>query len=264
MKLGRFFLITLALSLVLLVISCGGGGEEAPAEQAETDTGEEEVVASPVDPATAATISGKVSFTGTPPEPETILMDAEPVCQEQYAEGPFTENVVVNENGTLANVFVYVKSGLEGMTFPTPSEAIVLDQKGCRYEPHVFGVQTNQPITIRNSDDVLHNIHPEPSNSRSFNVSQPVQDMETERSFPAAEIMVPVGCDVHGWMNAYIGVVDHPYHAVTGADGSFELPNLPPGDYEIETWHEVYGTQTMNVTVGESETLDIEFSYEEG
>ncbi len=88
--------------------------------------------------------------------------------------------------------------------------------------------------------------------------------METERSFPAAEIMVPVGCDVHGWMTAYIGVVDHPYFAVTGSDGSFELPNLPPGDYEIEAWHELYGTQTINVTVGESESATADFTFEGG
>jgi hypothetical protein len=191
-------------------------------------------------------------------------MDAEPTCAEQYTEGPFTETAVVNDNGTLANVFVYVKSGLEGMNFPTPSDTVVLDQQGCRYHPHVLGVQTNQTVVIRNSDDVLHNIHPQPVNSRPFNVGQPVQGMETERSFDAAEIMIPVGCDVHEWMSAFIGVVDHPYFAVTGADGSFTLPNLPPGTYTLEAWHEIYGAQTMEVTVGEQETVDVEFSFSGG
>jgi hypothetical protein len=110
----------------------------------------------------------------------------------------------------------------------------------------------------------LHNIHPEPTNSRSFNVSQPNEGMETERTFPTAEIMIPVACDVHSWMSAFVGVVDHPYFAVSGSDGSFELPNLPPGDYEVEAWHELYGTQTMNVTVGESEAVTLDFSFEGG
>jgi hypothetical protein len=193
-----------------------------------------------------------------------IAMDAEPTCQAAYDEGPFTQTVVVNDNGTLANVFVYVKSGLGDMTFPTPSEPVSLDQQNCRYEPHVLGVQTDQTIVIRNSDDLLHNIHPEPVNSRSFNIGQPNQGAETERSFPAAEIMIPISCDVHSWMNAYIGVVDHPYFAVTGSDGSFELPNLPPGEYEVEAWHELYGTQTMNVTIGESESAEIDFTFEGG
>ena len=250
-----------AIALVCLFIA-GCGGEGDTSGDTEEASGGEEV--SSIDPTTAGAITGMINFSGTALEPEAILMDAEPTCQDQYDEDPLTETVVVNDNGTLANVFVYIKSGLEDMSFPTPSEAVVLDQQGCRYEPHVLGVQTDQTLLIRNSDDVLHNIHPAPTNSRSFNISQPTQGMETERSFPAAEIMVPVGCDVHGWMNSYIGVVDHPYFATTGADGAFSLPNLPAGDYEIEVWHEEYGAQTMSVTVGESETADIEFTYEGG
>lgn len=250
----------LCIGLLLALAACGGGA----AEEGATDGGQEDGDFTVVDEATAGTISGAVNFTGTPPEAETIQMDAEPTCQELYEEGPFTQTVVVNDNGMLANVFVYVTSGLEGMNFPTPGEPVVLDQQGCRYHPHVLGVQVDQPITIRNSDPVLHNIHPEPDNSRPFNVSQPNEGMETERSFSAREIMVPVGCDVHGWMKAYIGVVEHPYFAVSGEDGSFEIANLPPGDYVVEAWHELYGTQTMEVTVGESETVDIEFAYEGG
>ncbi len=242
----------------LFAVACGGGGDGGGGD-GEASSGGEDVTA--IDPATAGSVTGKVNFSGTAPEPELIQMDAEPTCQAKYDDGPFTETVVVNDNGTLANVFVYVKSGLEDMSFATPSEAVVLDQNGCRYEPHVLGVQTDQTLLIRNSDDVLHNIHPEPINSRSFNISQPTQGMETERTFPAAEIMVPVGCDVHGWMDSHIGVVDHPYFAVTGADGSFELPNLPPGDYVIETWHEEYGTQTQTVTVTEKETKEITFTF---
>jgi hypothetical protein len=250
----------MCIILLLFAVACGGGGGDGGSAEGGDAGGEVTVV----DPATAGTISGTVNFTGTAPEPQVIQMDAEPSCLEEYTEGPFTEEVVVNDNGTLANTFVYVKSGLEGMTFATPSEKVVLDQDGCRYIPHVLGVQTDQTIVIRNSDAVLHNIHPEPVNSRSFNVGQPTEGMETERSFPAAEVMIHVGCDVHSWMSAYVGVVDHPYFAVTGADGSFELPNLPPGDYVLESWHEEYGTQTMDVTVGESETVTADFTYEGG
>jgi hypothetical protein len=258
----RKILPWLLILVALFVAACGGGGDDNGGDSGGSDGGGE--AATVVDPATAGSIAGTVNFTGTAPEPELIQMDAEPTCMAEYSDGPFTETVVVNDNGTLANVFIYVKTGLEDMTFATPSEPVVLDQDGCRYHPHVFGVQTNQTVLIRNSDDVLHNIHPEPSNSRSFNVSQPNQGMETERTFPSAEIMIPVSCDVHSWMSAFVGVVDHPYFAVSSSDGSFELPNLPPGDYEVEAWHELYGTQTMNVTVSESEAVTLDFSFEGG
>ena len=254
----RKICLFISLGVLVFLTACGGGDEGG---SASSSGGEEATV---VDPATAGQITGKVMFTGAAPEPEVISMDAEPTCQGQYTEGPFTEEVVVNDNGTLANVFVYVKSGLEGMTFPTPGEKVLLDQKGCRYEPHVFGMQVNQPLIIRNSDGVLHNIHPKPENSRGFNVGQPNQGMETEKTFPAAEIMVTVGCDVHGWMSAHIGVLEHPYFATTGNDGSFEIPNLPPGDYVLEAWHEKYGAQTMEVKVGEKETVGIEFTFSGG
>ena len=246
----------ICIMLFLFAAACGGGGEGGAVEDDEAGA------SAVVDPATAGRVSGTINFTGTAPEPQLIQMDAEPVCLEQYDEGPFTQDVVVNDNGTLANVFIYVKSGLEELEFSTPTEPAVLDQQACRYHPHVLGIQTNQTLIIRNSDPFLHNIHPQPVNSRPFNISQPTQDMETERSFPAAEIMIPVSCDVHSWMSAYVGVVDHPYFDVTGDDGAFELPNLPPGEYEIEAWHEFYGAQTMNVTVGEGESVETEFTYE--
>lgn len=260
MFLRKIYPLVLFLSIIVLVAACGGGGDSGGGASSggEGDGGGE---AAAVDPATAGSVSGKITFTGTAPEPEEIDMGAEATCAAAYTEGAFTQNVVANDNGTLANVFVYVKSGLEGMTFPTPSETVLLDQKNCRYEPHILGVQTNQTIIIRNSDDLLHNIHPEPVNSRGFNVGQPKLGMETEKSFSTAEIMVPVGCDVHGWMSAHIGVVDHPYFAVTGSDGSFSLPNLPPGEYTIEAWHEEFGAQEMKVTVGEKASVTTDFTF---
>lgn len=260
MLLRKIYPLMLCLGIVVLLVACGGGGGGSAGGGGGSSGGGGGAVTE-VDPATAGKITGKIAFEGTAPEPELIDMAAEPTCQEQYPDGAFTENVVVNDNGTLANVFVYVKSGLEGKTFATPSEPVVLDQKGCRYHPHVLGVQTNQPIVIRNSDTFLHNIHPQPKNSRPFNIGQPKEGMETEKAFSAAEIMVPVGCDVHDWMSAYIGVVDHPYFAVTGSDGSFEIPNLPPGDYVVEAWHEQYGTQEMKVTVAEKQSATADFTF---
>jgi len=257
MLLRKVYLL-MCLGMAVILVACGGGGGGG---SAGGDGGGGGGAVTAVDPATAGKITGKVAFEGTAPEPEAIDMEAEPTCKEQYPDGVTTEKVVVNDNGTLANVFVYVKSGLEGKTFAAPSEPAVLDQQGCRYHPHVLGVQTNQPIIIRNSDTFLHNIHPQPKNSRPFNIGQPKEGMETEKSFSAAEIMIPVACDVHDWMSAYIGVVDHPYFAVSGNDGSFELPNLPPGDYVVEAWHEEYGVQEMKVTVGEKQSATADFTF---
>lgn len=269
-KMSRWIILGI---VAMMLAACGGCGGDEPSDETTAtqgsggstessdsgDDGGDDAAAA----AGSSTIAGAVNFTGSAPEPEMISMDAEPTCMELHEEGPFAQNVLVNDDGMLANVFVYVKSGLEG-SFPAPSEPVLLDQVGCRYIPHVLGVQTDQTIVIRNSDDVLHNIHPVPENSRGFNVGQPKKDMETEKSFSAAEIMIPVGCDVHGWMSAYIGVVDHPFFAVTGDDGSFELANLPAGDYVVEAWHEEFGTQEMNVSVGDGESATADFTFEGG
>ena len=257
MQLHKLFVTLIAV--ILFIAACGGGGAPAAPPGGETTGGEEEV-ASPVDPATAGAITGKVLFTGSPPEAEPILMEAEPTCQEQYPDGAFTETVVVNDDGTLQNVFVYVKEGLGDLRFPVPQEGVVLDQQGCRYRPHVFGAQVGQDVVIRNSDGILHNIHPMPSINRPFNLGQPVK-MDSTRQFDKVEVMIPIECDVHEWMIGYAGVLDHPYFSVTGPDGTFSLPNLPPGTYTLVARHELYSEQTMQVTIGEKETQEIEFTF---
>jgi hypothetical protein len=136
-----------------------------------------------------------------------------------------------------------------------------LDQVGCQYVPHVLGVQVGQPLTIRNSDGLLHNIHPSPTVNKEFNVGQP-RNMDTTRTFDQVEMGIPVSCEVHGWMSAYINVLDHPFFAVTGDDGSFTIKGLPPGDYTLEAWHEQYGPQTMQVTVGAKETKPVDFTFQ--
>ncbi|HXV27876.1 MAG TPA: carboxypeptidase regulatory-like domain-containing protein [bacterium] len=209
----------------------------------------------------AGTVTGKVSFTGTAPAPQAINMNADPTCAKLHSEPVYTEEVVVNPNGTLKHVFVYVKEGLEGGTYPTPSEAIVMDQKGCHYDPHVFGIQVNQPLTIVNSDATLHNVHGMPKESREFNLGMPIQGMKLNRKFDKPEIMVKFKCDVHPWMSAYAGVLPHPFFSVTDEQGAFEIQDLPAGSYTIEAWHEKYGPQTQQVTVDESGTQTVDFSF---
>ncbi len=251
--------LSAAVIAVGLAWACGGGGDAGAGGEAAAGAAEE--AAMPVvDPATAGAITGVIAFEGEAPAAQPIDMAEEPTCADAYSgEGPMTEGVLVSGGG-LANVFVYVKEGL-GMSFPAPPAPVVLDQHNCRYHPHILGLQVGQPLEIRNSDAVLHNINTQPTVNRGFNISQPQQGMETTRDFSMAEVMIPVKCDVHGWMHAYIGVLDHPYFAVSAADGSFSLPNLPPGDYVVEAWHETYGAQSMNVTVGESATAEVSFSY---
>jgi len=210
------------------------------------------------------TVAGKVRFTGAKPLMAKIDMSDESVCKAKYTAPPTEETVVVNANGTLANVFVYVKAGLPAdyaAPAPAPAEDVVLDQNGCRYHPHVLGIRVGQKLAIKNSDGLLHNIKAMGKQNRPFNVSQPTS-MTTERVFTAPEVMVPLECNVHGWMHAYLGVLPHSFFAVTGTDGSFSLKGLPPGTYTIEAWHEKYGTQvaTVTVTAGGAKTQDFTFT----
>jgi len=241
---------------ILTVWGCGGG---EPGEEADGG-GEAVTMESPVDPTTAGHAAGTVTFTGTAPTLSELDRGNEDVCLEAHDAPPRESWFVSGPEGGLANVFVYVKEGLEGLQFPTPVEAVVLDQNGCLYRPHVVGVRTGQSLTIRNSDGILHNINASPTENRPFNVSQPV-NMDTNRSFAVPEVMIPVRCDVHGWMSAYIGVLDHPYFAVSGEDGAVALEGLPPGDYVVEAWHERFGTLTRNITVTTGETTELSFEF---
>ncbi len=209
-----------------------------------------------------ATIAGKVKFTGTKPAMPKIDMSEEPKCKAKYPAAPPTEEtVVVNPNGTLANVFVYVKSGLPaGYKAAAPAGPVTLDQDGCRYHPHVFGIMVGQTLAIKNSDGILHNIKAKGTKNRPFNISQPTT-MTSTRTFTAPEVTVPLECNVHGWMHAWLGVLPHSFYSVSGSDGGFSIKGLPPGSYTIEAWHEKYGTQTATVTVTGSETKTADFAF---
>ena len=247
--------------LVLSTIACSGEKE------ADTDTAAAGTAANgpaaggAAGPSGDAVVSGRVRFAGTAPANPTIDMSEEQACAAKYSSPPVDSQYVVRDGG-LGNVFVYVKSGLPaGATYAAPTEAVVVDQNGCEYRPRVFGIRAGQPLEIRNSDPVLHNIKAVPTKNRGFNISQPSAGMKTTRTFATAETMVPLECNVHGWMKGYAGVMAHPYFATTKADGSFEIRGLPAGTYEIEAWHEKGGTQSTSVTVGAGETKTAELTF---
>jgi plastocyanin len=246
----------LCIAFALAAIGCGGDeGADAP-DQTPTQEG-----GGAVAPAGGGTITGTVSFSGTPPQNPAIDMSEEPSCQQKHGGAARDPQVVVTD-GKLANVFVYVKSGLPaGRTYPAPSSAAVLDQDGCLYEPRNFGVMVGQPIEIKNSDPVLHNIKAVPTKNRGFNISQPSQGMTTRRTFATEEIGVPLECNVHGWMHASVTVLNHPFFASTGRDGSFTIQGLPAGTYEIEARHEKLGTRTQSVTVPEGGTATAALTF---
>jgi hypothetical protein len=244
--------------LGLTLATACGGREEAPAESAAPAA---ESGGTKVDESTAGNVNGRIVFEGAAPKNDPIKMSSDPVCLREAKGQQVQEFFVVGDGGALQNVFVYVKEGLGNFAFDVPAEAVKLDQQGCRYHPHVFGIRVGQPLEIINSDPTLHNIHALPKVNQEFNTGQPIQGMKTPHTFTAREVMVPFKCDVHGWMNAYAGVLDHPYFAVSGADGKFELKTLPPGSYVIEAWHEKLGAQTQNVTVGQKETKEITFTF---
>lgn len=209
-----------------------------------------------------ATVKGVVKFVGEAPKPRLISMKADRQCDAIHGGKSVTaEDVVVNPNGTLKWVFVYVKEGVKGKYNP-PSEPVVLDQQGCWYHPRVFGIMVGQKLEIRNSDPLLHNVHATPKKNKPFNIGQPVKGMKTYQTFSTPEVMVPFKCDVHPWMSAYAGVLDHPFFSVSNDKGEFEIKNLPPGTYTIEAWHEKLGTLTQTVTVKPGETKQIEFTFE--
>ncbi len=264
MRLRQVWVSALGLTLAATMVACGGS-KEGSSTSAEPSSPAAAPEGKKVDTATAGELTGTVMLEGTPPKNEAIKMNADPVCVRENKTPQFQETYIVSDDGkTLGNVFVYVKDGLGNYVFDTPTDPVEIDQKSCRYHPHVFGIRVGQPLEIVNSDPTLHNIHAMPKDNQEFNNGQPIQGMKMNHTFTQKEVMVPFKCDVHGWMNAYVGVVDNPYYAVTDKDGKFDLKNLPAGTYTIEAWHEKLGTQTQSVTLGAKETKDISFTFKVG
>ena len=235
--------------------SCGGGGEEArPAPPPN---------AKRVDHAKAGKVVGRVRVEGAVPSNPTAPLEADAMCARANPNGLTLDTFIVKEGG-LDNVFVYVKDGLGDYYFDTPTEPVKLDQHGCRYAPHVFGVQAGQPIAVVNSDPTMHNVHAVAKVNQEFNFGQPIQGMTNTVRFGKPEVMVQIVCNVHNWMTSYAGVVAHPYYEVTSGGGGFELDHVPAGTYTVEAWHEKLGAQTQRVTLAENETKDVTFTFQAG
>ena len=248
------------LALAIAAAGCGGGSKPESSSAPAAGGAPAAAPAAAVDPASVATITGTIKLDGTAPAPDLIKMNADPVCVKA-GKGGTVEFIVPGDGSTLQNVLVYVKDGLGNQSFPAPTEPVILTQKGCHYIPHVFGIMVGQPLEVVNGDPTLHNIHAIPKTNQEFNTGQPIQNMRFKHTFTAKEVMVPFKCDVHGWMNANAAVLDHPFYAVSGKDGSFTITGLPPGKYTIEAWHEKLGMQTMEVTVAAKESKAADFTF---
>lgn len=247
-------------SLLLTLLACGGGTKqpsEGTEQKAGAPSGGQAVV---VDLVNGGTITGKVSYEGEKPKPAQIRMNAEAYCASAHKEPVYSDQLVVNESNGLEYVFVYVKEGLGDKVFEPSKDPVVLDQRGCMYSPHIVGVQVGQPIEVKNSDPTTHNIHPVPAVNREWNKSMAPGVPPIEQTFAREEIMIPVKCNVHPWMKSYIGVVKHPFFAITGKDGTFEIKGLPPGEYTIEAWHEKLGTLSQKVSVAAKESKTVDFT----
>ena len=254
----RKLLSLVALIPLLTLVACGGGGESSgPEADSESDA----PAAMAPDLSSAGNVSGTISFTGDAPAAMEIALAADPFCQGAHSETVTFSPVLVDADGGLMNVVVHVSGGLEAYSFDVPSDAVVLNQIGCMYDPHVLAIRAGQTLTVLNSDSTLHNVNVQPANNPAFNQGQPMVGMELEKVFPNPEIGVPARCDVHPWMGAFLNVFDHPYFAISGTDGAFSIDQMPPGEYTIEAWHETLGTQTQNVTVAPNETAEISFSF---
>jgi plastocyanin len=215
-----------------------------------------------VDPATAGSIHGTIHLTGNAPAPVKIDMGQDPACQFASSQPNMSQQFVVN-HGNLANVYVYVKSGLEGKSFAVPLQPVVLDQKGCRYEPHVLAMMAGQTLKIENSDPTMHNVHPSPKapSNQEWNVSQMPKGEPVEKSFHDPEVMMPIQCNQHPWMKAFLNVAPNPFYAISDAEGNFKIQGLPPGDYTIAAVHEKLGEQTQKISVGPKQNAEANFTF---
>lgn len=251
---------SLILGLALVTaIGCGGGAndDDLPPPSATTQA---QGTPTSAPPTGSATVKGVVRFEGTAPAPKKLQISADPNCAGQHAQGLMSEEVVVGANGALANVVVRV-TGVSG-TFPAPAASVEIDQKGCRYIPHVVALQAGQELVIKNSDPFMHNVNIHSEKRQGSNLAMPVVGQQ-KRKFDQAEDL-KFTCDVHGWMNSYVLVNANPFFAVTGADGSFEIKNLPAGSYTLEFWHETLGKKTLQVQVGDGETKTADLSFSSG
>ena len=245
-----FFLV-----LALLLIGCNKSQPSEHAQPAASASPQKPVIS--VDKSTLGAIAGTISFKGAVPKLPALDMGQDPACPAD----PQPPDVVVLNNGKLANVFVYIKSDLGQNSFSPPSEPVVLDQRGCRYVPHVVGLMVGQPLKILNNDNALHNVHPMPKQNDEWNESQMPRGQAILKTFQHPEMMMPVRCNQHPWMQMYVNVMEHPFFAVSGGDGSFQIKDLPPGEYMLAAVHEKFGEQTTRITIRPQQGVTANFVF---
>ena len=252
-------LVELSLLAVLLSGTSYSQQGAAPAKAA----GGAPRPASAASQAATGEITGKVFFRGNRPKRAPIDMSKDDYCQRAgQGQTIYTEDGEVNGDGTLPNVFVYVKKGAESYRVAVPTTPVILDQFGCMYQPHVLGIMAGQELQVVSSDPTTHNMHPMPKDNREWNQSQPPGAPPiAKKTFAHAEIMIPVKCNEHPWMKAYIGVTSNPFYAVAGSDGRFTIKGIPPGDYTLEAWTATFGTQEHKVTVRTKESATADFTF---
>ena len=214
-----------------------------------------------------ATVAGVATFDGPRPKRKPIQLSETGAilsdCQQLHKTVLLDENLMVSEKGEVANVFVYVKKGLEKKIYPVPKEPAVLNQEKCMFRPRVQGVQVGQEFVMRNSDPLLHNVRSFSFRNRPFNIAQPARTPDRKKVFTRGEKAVKIQCDIHPWMTAYYFVMEHPYFAVTDEKGQFKIEGLPPGDYVLAAWHEEFREQKQTITVGTTGSSDVKFSFNE-
>ncbi len=248
---GRKFATIVLCSLLLVAAGCKKSSTSASGPALHYTT---------IDWTNSGTITGTIHFTGTPPRRIQIDMGQDPVCSLSPAN--YTEQYVTGKDG-LENVFVYVKSGLGDKAYAPSSTPVVVDQKGCRFTPHVVGVMVGQRVEFTNSDATMHNVHMTPSDAKnqSVDISEAPSTPGESRTLAAPELMVPVRCNNHPWMEGFINAISNPFYAVSGDDGHFTIKGVPPGTYTIAADHEVMGEKTATVTVAPHQTATVDFTY---
>ncbi len=213
-------------------------------------------------PAGGVALRGRVILDGTPPERRVINMTKDPACIKLHGSATvLDESVMVEKGGGVRNVFVYVRRGAAKADYPLPKEPAVLSQDGCMYRPRVQGMRVGQTLRVINGDPLTHNVRSFPVRNRAFNFGQPPDSGARERVFDAPEREIEIQCDIHPWMHAYLFVMEHPYFAVTSADGTYAIEGVPPGKYTLAVWHEVFGKLDLPVTVADKDVGDLDFTF---